>query len=335
MRVPRWLVTTSVVSLLLLLLWQSRSHTPPARPNARFGFVHVPKAAGLAITRVVLEPTCSDVALEKRAHTQRESDVLAVGLRPVVVLRPPLQRLRSAFDFWQHGSSELSGLQAASPQSKMLLLRQRRLSWESFLDGLLNSSSAHRSSVQIMTTGGQALSGWAWGVHFAPLHHLVDREDARTVFVCYSREWMAARFSCMAEELQMRCNFSSMAQVNPTREATDLFGGEAGHERPVPPVPPHLRRLLRTRLAADEAMYARHCSHCTRSFKCCHSVGRAGGPQSLRGRELAAGMAGGAAAPGARRLPDGDLVRRSRVKPAEMPIMCRGRSCRGSKADLA
>lgn len=345
MRVPCWLATTGVVSLLLLLLWQSRSNSLPARPNARFGFVHVPKAAGLAITRIVLGPTCSDVAVEKRAHTQLESDVLAAGLRPLIVLRPPLQRLRSAFDFWQHGSSELSGLQATSPQSKMLLLHQRRIPWELFLDGLLNESSPHRSSVHVMTTAGQALSGWAWGVHFAPLHHFVDREDARAIFVCYSRELMASRLSCMAEELQMRCNFSSVAEVNPTLKGTGPPAREAGRERPVPPVPPQLRRLLRARLAADEAIYARHCSQCTRFTKCCHSVGRTGDRRPSRVRELAAGMVGGVAARGVRQLQEDDRVRGRRVELGERPVVCRaGSSCRvvkvgrsilGSQVDLS
>lgn len=319
---PCWLVTSSFVSLLLLLLWESRSNRPPARPNARFGFVHVPKAAGLAITRAVVGPACSDVAVERWAHTQRESDVLAAGLRPLVVLRPPLQRLRSAFDFWQHGSSELSGLQAASPQSKMLLLRQRRLPWESFLDGLLNESSPHRATVRIMTSAGQALSGWAWGVHFAPLRHFVDREDARTVFVCYSRERMAARLSCMAEELRMRCNFSAAAKVNPTRRATGPSASEAGRS-----VPPQLKGLLWARLAEDEAIYARHCSRCTRADACCHSSGQAGD-----GRLGTAGMTGSAASPAARRqLQEKGLVRRRRVGQGERPVSCHGRSCQGNK----
>eukprot|EP00967_Tisochrysis_lutea_P019418 scaffold22058_cov39-Tisochrysis_lutea.AAC.2 len=157
----------------------------------------------------------------------------------------------------------------------MLLARQRQLGWEAFLDGLLNESSPHRSTVQVMTHSAQSLSGWAWGVHFAPLHYFVDRQDARTVYVCYSRHQMRNRLACMAEDMKMRCNFSAISVTNPTRgnKGHSTSARSESRDRLLSSVPPRLQQLLQIRLSLDEAIYGRHCSHCEATSRCCHSTG--------------------------------------------------------------
>ena len=76
------------------------------RPSSKvppFFFLHVPKAGGQSARRHLASCTGA-VELEADAHVTSESMVLARGQRPLVVLREPLDRLRSAYEFWRGGS---------------------------------------------------------------------------------------------------------------------------------------------------------------------------------------------------------------------------------------
>ena len=284
-RVPLWLVLSTFAAFALLLRLESSATAPPPGlepgelPTARFGLVHVPKTGGLAV-RHALGDRCDDIVIERRAHSTAESDVLKVGLRPLVVLRAPLERLQSSFDFWQQGSSELSALSRGNPQATLLLKPARRLPWEGFLDGLLNGSSPHRATAQLIVNAPQALASWAWSAHFHPLRRFVDKEDPRSVYVCYSRRLLAQRLACMAAAVGVRCLFNATGNVNPTRRQKRAASAE-------PVVPPHLLAPLQRYLSDDEAIFRRHCGACAAEASCCHS-GRdaAGGAQGRRPRDL-------------------------------------------------
>jgi hypothetical protein len=109
MRVRPLHLLLAFCALLFFLLRQARDggNHAPDRPSARFAFVHVPKTGGQAVRRCAFEPSCSDVRVSPRAHDFTEANALAAGLSPIIVLRPPLERFKSAFTFWVSGSNDM------------------------------------------------------------------------------------------------------------------------------------------------------------------------------------------------------------------------------------
>jgi len=278
---------------MLLLIFRSDAKTGgnwvPERPSARFAFVHVPKTGGQSVRRCALEPSCSDVRVSPRAHAFTESSALAAGLAPIVILRHPLERLRSAFVYWQKGSMLIRQSGVGSYGSG-LRAKARGLTFERFVHGYANASasSALRAQVAEIVNAPQFVGGWAWSAHFASSRTWADRESPRTVFVCYSQSAMTARLECLGASLGIRCNFSHLARLNPARSDREmaprtfpsiLASSDRAQTRPSDQtagagaiVDVALLQLLRQRLGADFELHERHCSMCTASCQCCHSL---------------------------------------------------------------
>eukprot|EP00965_Chrysotila_dentata_P256874 6212702-Pleurochrysis_carterae.AAC.1 len=277
--VPRWLVAVALTTLTWLVAREAVGKSASMHQRnkrARFRFVHIPKTGGLAFRTELSRPgSCSaiDFNSARREHADLESNVIAAGKRPILVLREPLARLHSAFQFWKHGTKLLR--MHRSPQSKGLFNVVRRMRFDDFLEGILNSSSPWSAQATMITDAPQSVGGWAWKEHFEPQSHWMNQESPHTTVVCYSDENLASRFSCMAAGLGINCNFSTMAVVNPTDRRTHT-----------PTLEPALMTKIRDHLKSDYTLYEKYCGLCTNSCLCCHSVGGAAacglGENSLR-----------------------------------------------------
>ena len=283
LQVPLPLVVLICVVCVALLAYENgvlRAMSRVGKPRARFWFVHVPKAGGTAVENCILRG-CPDLEGEGTGHAVTESAAMADARRPVLILRQPLERLRSAFEFFKRGSDMYNPRTVlSSPQTPSHLRKAyavaRQLTWPRFVDGLTNASSDVRDSVLTITTqSSRQLGAWAWTEHWMPTTHWADIGSNASLFVCYSDTLLKHRLQCAADEVGLRCDFSGLGTVNPTaREGKDRVGPAAAT------APPPLEELseaqseaLGAMLRDDQALYDRHCGGCDERCACCHSVG--------------------------------------------------------------
>ena len=281
-------VVLCCVSCVLLMAYEHggavRAVRRVGKPRARFWFVHVPKAGGTAIENCILRG-CADIEGEGTGHAVTESVAMADGRWPVIILRQPLERLRSAFEFFKQGSEMYNPRTVlASPQTPSHLRKAyaaaRELTWPRFVDGLTNVSSDVRDTVLTITTqSSRQLGSWAWTEHWMPTTHWADVDSNASLFVCYSGTLLRHRLQCAADEVGLRCDFSGLGTINPTaredRGAGHVAGaaGAAGAASPLEELSEAQSAALRELLRDDQALYDRHCGGCEARCACCHSAG--------------------------------------------------------------
>ena len=245
------------------------------RPHARFWFVHLPKAGGTAVVRLIQRGRCPDMGVEGDDHSVTASAALAAGHQPVLILRSPLSRLKSAFTYFKHGS-ELYRARAAGraspqhpPQSRAASRAARHLDWVAFVDGLTNASSPARAAARAVTGAGRVL-------HFRPARHWADAKNGSTLYVCFSKRpgLLRRRLECAARAVGMRCGgLSELSTVNPSRAAAGEHGDDAAAGLSA------AQRAALRELQRDEwELFDAHCGGCADSGDsgpgrgCCHSV---------------------------------------------------------------
>ena len=264
----------------------------PSHSSAPFIFVHVPKTGGISLRELLSSPggrDCLDLAHEgSRAHELKESQALAARKSPVVILREPLERLSSAFEFWRGGSElgELSKMRG--PQEKLMLkqLAPQNMKFETFLDGLVNRSSPHASRANTIVNMPRHLSGWAWSAHFANQTKWADVDSPNTTFVCYDGRGLRERLRCAFGALRLRCNISKLGRRNSLPKPRGKL------KKPPPALgslPPQMRDLVRAHFAQDYELYERHCGGCTPRCRCCHRAAGAAGAIASGGCDASLG----------------------------------------------
>ena len=232
-------------------------------------FVHVPKTGGGAVvTHLRLRGGCP--AMDGGGHDVTERTALERSQVPLIVLREPLSRLQSAFEYWRKGSevhAPRASAQVAQVQRELLAALP---DFGAFLDGFTNRSShrRHAAVLQLLRMP-HHLSEHAWDAHFKPQVQWVDRESERSVFVCYERAQLGRRLQCVVDERQdllKGCNFSALSLVNytPRRAKATAMQQLSGPQR----------RAIRALYARDFELYERYCGTCHRACACCHARGK-------------------------------------------------------------
>lgn len=256
---------TPFVSKLLPHQWPSNEDSSGA---ARL--VHVPKTGGAAIVNHLRSHRACP-AMDGGGHEATEATALAHGQMPLIVLRDPLARLHSAFEYWQRGSEVHKRRPMAQLNQMYTALQAALPDFAAFVDGLTNSSSPRRPDVQRVVHTPHVLSDWVWDAHFKPQSHWAERESAKSVFVCYTPA-LGPRLQCIADESPTLrgCNFSSMRVVNRTpRRPTDAL-----KPTPAQQLSEAQRAAVRAHFARDYALHERYCGRCRRECACCHASGR-------------------------------------------------------------
>ena len=179
--------------------WSSHQSPPTATATAPpasfqgFGFVHIPKTGGTAIRDVLEAPSlrraCPGLHFY-RNHERTERQWQRRGFHSILVLRDPVDRFRSAFDYAAFGSDKYSnrdwrlGRHFGNASGFAASLRNTKY------DDLLSSSSSSSSSLSSSRDSGAV----AWnvikhrehGVQFRPAVRWVDGDAKRRTVVCYN-----------------------------------------------------------------------------------------------------------------------------------------------------
>ena len=257
------------------LIWLSRSAPDSsvlASASVVHVLVHIPKTGGQSLRKLLSTDACSGAAHEgSHAHALVESRVLAAGKRPLVVLREPLERLHSAYEYWRTGSEMPSMRKLRSPQATLMLRKLSGISFAQFLEGFANKTSPYAAAAETIIHLPRHISGWAWEDHFAPQRQWMDVESHNTTIVCYDSKLLRERVRCALDALHLRCNTSALGHTN------RLVHGQTSPS--ITSLQTSLRAMVRARLRADYSLYERHCARCGAHCRCCHRI--AGGTHSV------------------------------------------------------
>ena len=230
--------------------------------------VHIPKTGGAAIvTHLRVNRACP--AMDGGGHEVTEATALARSQTPLIVLREPLERLQSAFEYWRQGS-EVHKHQPLPQLAQLQSALQAMLpDLSAFVDGLTNTTSARRAAVTSILRTPHILNNWVWDAHFKPQGHWIEHESERSIFVCYSRR-LGRRLQCVADELPALagCNFSSLRVVNKTPPPSS----KRSQQQPL--LSESHQHAIRSYFARDYALYEHYCGDCLPTCRCCHASGR-------------------------------------------------------------
>ena len=223
----------------------ARVHLPGQRLDPPLGFVHPTKTGGTAIRFMA----CPDLRCYK-GHHATAGFWHKMGMRSIAIIREPVERFVSAFDYAKGGSEIHKGQELSAP-GKYLEVFQRFTCAADFVNALADKGHwSHAAAVEALTKredGRQFRNQTAW-IKGAPRN--------RVTIGCYSEEMLSQNLERLLRKLGSDCSVA-LSAINKSNRS---FSRAPGQPEPACALKENHTRWVKALYPQDVMLYASICS---------------------------------------------------------------------------
>ena len=184
-----------------------RQQLPGQSLNVPIGLIHLPKTGGTAIE--ASDWACPDLRCHGHVATARDWHLF--GLKSLVILRDPVSRFVSAFEYARRGSDSAPISEQRKSPGKLTHYFYHFKNVSQFVDALANASAREHPVAKealVNREGGIAFrhqAAWLAGAKLPELH-----------VVCYSADNLAANLEATLRRAGSNCTTQRLTTINRT-----------------------------------------------------------------------------------------------------------------------